>query len=86
MTEPALKPQSNGLRIAGIILTVVGGLILLSGVAYAVAYYATTGFFDGPTQLADLGPGNLGVAGSGLCCGGIVAVVGVVMLLRARRR
>lgn len=80
-------PQSNGLRAGAIVLIVLGGLILLCGVAYMAAYYVTSGFFDaGPAQLADLGPGNLGIAGSGLCCGAVLAVVGVIMLARARRR
>ncbi|GAA0719628.1 hypothetical protein Drose_05930 [Dactylosporangium roseum] len=75
------------MRAAGIVLLILGLVVVLCGAGYAVAYYATSGFFDGgPEQLADLGYGNLAVAGSGLCCGAVLAAVGGIMMVAAKRR
>jgi hypothetical protein len=86
VTQPA-RP-STGLRVGGIILIIFGVLPILCGLGYGIAYYITQGFFEieSAAPLADLGYGNLAVAGSGLCCGAAFIVAGVVMMLTAKRR
>ena len=86
MTQPD-RPKS-GLRTAGIVLSIVGVLLAVCGVGYAVAYYVTQGFLDveGASALADLKYGNLAIAGGGLCCGVPLLIAGVVMVIVAGRR
>ena len=67
-------------------LLIIGVLLLAGGLAYAVAYYLTQGFYDVSESLGDLGYGNLAIAGGGLCLGFVLAIAGGITLAVRRRR
>jgi hypothetical protein len=86
VSTPA-TPRPSGLRTAARVLLGAGLLLLACGGGYTVAYYLTSGFNDpGPAVLADLQYGNLAAGAGGLCCGGVLAVVGTILLIVAGRR
>jgi hypothetical protein len=89
MNESAGHASKSSMRTLGAALPIVGVLLALCGLGYTVVYYNTGQFFDlgeSFAWLADLSYGNL-VAGSGsLCCGGVLAVIGLVLFLVGRRR
>ena len=72
----------------GKIVLASGVVVLLCGGGYAVAYYVTNGFFDVEAlgSLNRLGYGNLALAGSVVCLGVVLAIIGVTMIVVGRRR
>jgi hypothetical protein len=89
MAQEGNPRATSSVRTVGKVLLALGVVLLLCGAGYAVAYYATNQFFNlgtGFATLADLSYWNFAVAGSGLCLGLVVALIGMILVLVGRRK